>query len=302
MASSKLLSLFLPLLLLALLAPIIAATNSNHFAEYIGAQFKGVKFTDVPINPSVDFHFILAFAIDYTTSTTPPSPTNGQFNVFWDTTNLSPSDVSSIKQSNSNVKVALSIGGDTVSGEPVNFTPTSIESWVSNAVSSLTTIIQQNNLDGIDIDYEHFESDPDTFAECIGQLVTNLKSNGVISFASIAPYDNETVQSHYQALWSKYGSVIDYVNFQFYAYSASTTVSQYVSFYDAQTSNYNGGIVLASFATGETSGLSAETGFSACQSLQMEDKLQGIFLFSADDSKSGGFQYETQAQELLANA
>ncbi|PWA60491.1 2S globulin [Artemisia annua] len=152
---------------------------------------KNVKFSDVPINPNVEFHYILAFAIDYTASSS-PSPTNGNFSVFWDKHNLGPFQVSSIKSQHSNVKVALSLGGDTVKGgKNCTFIPLSVDSWVSNAVSSLTVIIQKYNLDGIDIDYEHFDADPETFAECIGKLITTLKNNSVITFASIAPLSTE---------------------------------------------------------------------------------------------------------------
>ncbi|XP_038977112.1 chitinase 2-like [Phoenix dactylifera] len=281
------------------------AENSNLFREYIGAQDKGVKFTDVPINSNVQFHFILAFAIDYTTSN-PPSPTNGQFNVFWDTVNLSPSAVASIKQSHSNVKVALSLGGYSVGDIPATFHPTSTDSWVSNAVSSLTSIIQQYHLDGIDIDYENFISsaNADTFAECIGRLITTLKNNGVIKFASIAPYEDEPLQTYYKALWAKYSNVIDYVNFQFYGYPKSTTVSQFLGYYDTQSSNYQGGKILTSLISDDSKGLTPENGFfDACQTLQNQGRLFGIFIWSADSSKAkGSFQYETQAQALLANA
>ncbi|KAK8596425.1 hypothetical protein V6N13_001050 [Hibiscus sabdariffa] len=87
--------------------------------------------------------------------------------------------------------------------------------------SSLTDIIQQYNLDGI----EHINVDPDTFAECIDQLIKTLKKNGVISFASMAPFDDTEVQSHYKALWKSFGDLIDYVNFQFYAYDKSIGLS-----------------------------------------------------------------------------
>ncbi|XP_021818834.1 chitinase 2-like [Prunus avium] len=275
-----------------------APANSNLFREYIGAKFKNVKFSDVPINPNVEFHFILSFAIDYDTSS---SPTNGNFNVFWDSDNLSPSQVSSIKNQHSNVKVAFSLGGDTVNGVPAEFKPSSIDSWVSNAVSSLTSIIQQYNLDGIDIDYEHFSADPDTFAECIGRLITTLKNNGVISFASIAPFDDDQVQSHYLALWKSYGDLIDYVNFQFYGYDQGTTVSQFINYFKTQSSNYNGGKVLASFISDGSRGLSPENGFfTACDRLKSEQQLHGIFVWSADDSKEIGFRYEEQSQNLLA--
>ncbi|MBA0761835.1 hypothetical protein Gotri_024420 [Gossypium trilobum] len=278
-----------------------APANSDLFREYIGAEFNNVKFSDVPINSNVEFHFILSFAIDYDSTTGSPSPTNGKFNVFWDSDNLSPSQVSSIKSTHSNVKVALSLGGDSVGDGYAYFDPSSVESWVSNAVSSLTNIIQEYHLDGIDIDYEHFNADPDTFSECIGKLIKTLKNNGVISFASIAPFDDDDVQSHYKALWKSYGDLIDYVNFQFYAYDQGTTVSQFMNYFNTQSSNYNGGKVLASFISDGSGGLTPENGFfTACSRLKSENKLHGIFVWSADDSKRNGFRYEKQSQALLA--
>ncbi|KAM0943528.1 putative chitinase [Dioscorea sansibarensis] len=283
-----------------LLPDVDAAPNSTLFREYIGAEFNGVKFSDVPINPHVDFHFILSFAIDYTTSNS-PSPTNGHFNIFWDTDNLTPSQVTSIKQNHNNVKIALSLGGDSVGDGYAYFKPSSVDSWVTNAVSSLTNIIHQYHLDGIDIDYEHFDADPDTFAECIGRLLTTLKTNRLISFASIAPFDDDQVQSHYQALWRKYGHVIDYVNFQFYAYDAGTTVSQFLGYYETQTKNYKGGKILASIATDGSGGLSPRNGFfRACTTLRAQGKLPGIFIWSADDSMASGFPYEKRSQSLMA--
>ncbi|TYJ42013.1 hypothetical protein E1A91_A03G059200v1 [Gossypium mustelinum] len=278
-----------------------APANSDLFWEYIGAEFNNVKFSDVPINSNVEFHFILSFAIDYDSTTGSPSPTNGKFNVFWDSDNLSPSQVSSIKSTHSNVKVALSLGGDSVGDGYAYFNPSSVDSWVSNAVSSLTNIIQEYHLDGIDIDYEHFNADPDTFSECVGKLIKTLKNNGVISFASIAPFDDDDVQSHYKALWKSYGDLIDYVNFQFYAYDQGTTVSQFMNYFNTQSSNYNGGKVLASFISDGSGGLTPENGFfTACSRLKSEDKLHGIFVWSADDSKRNGFRYEKQSQALLA--
>ncbi|XP_031401939.1 chitinase 2-like [Punica granatum] len=278
-----------------------AAPSSNLFREYIGAQFKNVRFSDVPIYGGVDFHFLLSFAIDYDSSGS--SPTDGKFNVFWDTDNLSPDQVSSIKAQNSKVKVGLSLGGDSVHSSKAYFDPSSAQSWVSNAVASLTSIVQRYNLDGIDIDYEHFKADPETFADCIGQLISSLKNNGVIQFASIAPFADDDVQSHYLALWRKYGQIIDYVNFQFYGYDKGTTVSQFLDYFDQQASNYDGGKVLVSFISDGSSGLLPENGFfTACSRLKSEGKLNGIFIWSADDSKANGFPYEKQSQEMLASA
>ncbi|KAK9065904.1 hypothetical protein SSX86_015306 [Deinandra increscens subsp. villosa] len=272
------------------------------FREYIGANFANVRFSDVPINPSIQFHFILSFAIDFTPGSS-PKPTNGRFNVFWDSENLSPSQVLSIKRQHPNVKVALSLGGDTVSDKAANFTAFSIDSWVSNAVSSLTSVVKQYNLDGIDIDYEHFHVSPSVFAQCIGRVVTTLKRNRVISFASIAPYDDGEVQRHYLALWRSYGRVFDYVNFQFYAYDRRTTMGQFLSYFNEQSSNYDGGKMLVSFGTDSSGGLKPENGFfTACEELRKQRKLNGIFVWSADNSKANGFRYERQAQAVLAKA
>ncbi|KAK2643205.1 hypothetical protein Ddye_024968 [Dipteronia dyeriana] len=255
-------------------APV--GSSSNLFREYIGAEFNNVKFSDVPINSNVEFHFILSFAIDYDTSGS-PSPTNGNFNVFWDSDNLSPSQVSAIKNQHSNVKVALSLGGDSVSNGYAYFNPSSADSWVSNA------------------------ADPETFADCIGRLVKTLKQNGVISFASIAPFDDDQVQSHYKALWKSYGHIIDYVNFQFYAYDQGTSVSQFMNYFNTQSSNYNGGKVLVSFISDGSGGLSPDDGFfTACSRLRSQNQLHGIFVWSADDSKANGFRFEKRSQALLA--
>ena len=156
---------FLILHLLFITVPSIQAApaKSKLFREYIGAEFQDVTFSDVPINPNIEFHFSLSFAIDYSSSS-PPSPTNGDFIVYWDTKNLTPSNVSSTKANHSNVKVALSLGGDTIQGQDVHFKPTSIDSWVTNAIKSITQMVRVYNLDGIDIDYEHFTADPNTFA------------------------------------------------------------------------------------------------------------------------------------------
>ncbi|KAL0928210.1 hypothetical protein M5K25_000082 [Dendrobium thyrsiflorum] len=310
MASTMLFSFFFHLVLLLLIsipppssaaAAALAPNNSVLFREYIGAEFNGIKFSDVPINPSVDFHFILSFAIDY--SSDGSSSTNGDFNVFW-ADNLTPDQVSAIKNHHSNVKVAVSLGGASVgNGSPVYFNPSSVDSWVNNAVISLTAIIQRYHLDGVDIDYEQFRADSDTFADCIGKLIMTLKNNGVISFASIAPFADEDVQKHYLSLWKKYGEYIDYVNFQFYAYDSSTTVSQFLSYFETQRWNYKGGRVLVSFGTDPLSGgLKPEKGFfTACKSLKKQGKLQGIFVWSADDSKSNGFRYEKTSQYMLTD-
>lgn len=275
--------------------------NGNVFMEYLGALYNGVTFSDVPINSNVDFYFILAFAIDYSTT---PTPTNGEFQVWWQSAVLTPEAVKAIKAQYDNVKVMLSLGGDTVSGQSVLFTPTNTTTWVSNAVSSLTSLITEYDLDGIDINYEHFATDvtPEVFATCIGQLIGELKNNNVISVATIAPFD--AVEAYYVELFEEYSSEIDYVNFQFYTYATSTSASQYVSYFNTAAAKYGGGSnMLASFNTASGIGPLPATVLSACEQLKASGQLPGIFVWSADNSLtySPTFTYEEQAQALVAS-
>ncbi|PHT68798.1 Chitinase 1 [Capsicum annuum] len=163
--------------------------------------------------------------------------------------------------------MAVSLGGDTVGdNKHIYFKPKSINSWLDNAISSLSSMLEEYNIDGIDFDYEHFlGADTNSFAECIGQLITKLKKSGKIQFSSIAPYEGSAVQSHYKTLWKKYGHVIDYVNFQFYAYD-KIDVPQYVKYFNEQSSNYEGGQILASFVNRGGGGLGSKDGFfEACK-------------------------------------
>ncbi|KAK3136953.1 hypothetical protein QOZ80_5BG0445560 [Eleusine coracana subsp. coracana] len=324
MASSS--ALLRPLLLIVFTSLIVSgvtAANSSSrdqrplFREYIGAEGTNVTFADVPVHPGVDFHFILSFAIDYAvhnaTGRAWACPTDGRFAVFWDKAHLTPAAVATAKQCR-NVRVALSLGGDTV-GPGVNATfrvLSSIDTWVGNAVASLTAIVDRYGLDGVDVDYEHFgdRETPEVFAECIGRLVRRLKADGVISFASIAPFANPDVQAHYTELWRRYGSEFDYVNFQFYAYAANTTVEQFLGYYDEQSYRYGSGgdgemgKVLVGFGTDPASnGLKPTKGFfRACRVLRRQGRLHGVFVWAADNSVADGFRYERRAQRFLAGA
>lgn len=103
------------------------------------------------------------------------------------------------------------------------------------------------------------------------------------------------------ALWSKYGHLIDLVNFQFYAYKKGTTIAQFLQYFETQSSNYEGSNLLVSFGTDKSGGLSPANGFfEACDTLKKQGKLHGIFIWSADDSKEANFRYEIQSQAVLA--
>ncbi|KAM7502012.1 hypothetical protein LguiB_000916 [Lonicera macranthoides] len=148
-----------------------------------------------------------------------------------------------------------------------------MDSWVSSFVSSLTNIIQEYNLDGINIDYKCFSADLETFIECIGRLIITLKYNGVISFALIAPFD----------------------------YDQGPVLINLLVILRLKTKNYEGGNVLASSSTDGSGGLLPENEFFTARNwLKSWNKLHGIFVWSADDSKARGFPYEKQSPALLA--
>ena len=64
-------------------------------------------------------------------------------------------------------------------------------------------------------------------------------------------------------LWRKYGHVIDYVNFQFYAYNLIKSVDWFLELFGEQQAIYNVGQLLANFSTDHEAagGLTPVTGF-----------------------------------------
>ncbi|GLJ06120.1 hypothetical protein SUGI_0032090 [Cryptomeria japonica] len=105
------------------------------------------------------------------------------------------------------------------------------------------------------------------------------------------------IQSHYTALSKNYGGSIDYVNFKFYAYDSSTSVSEFMNYFNAQESRCSGAKVLASFVMEGSEGLSPANGFFlACRNLRDSGKLHGIFVWCADTLQSNDFQYEKQCR------
>ncbi|KAI5071602.1 hypothetical protein GOP47_0013853 [Adiantum capillus-veneris] len=270
-------------------APASGRTSAQTvFMEYIGGG--GAALLDVPIAPSTgsafDFFFILAFATDAST-------TDGLFEATWQP-RLSPSAIATIKAAHPSINFSASIGG----GNPNSiFQPTSLDTWIENAVSSLSLIISAYHIDAIDIDYESFgSSSPQDFATCIGELITHLKQKGLIRVATIAPYPG--TDDFYSKLWESYKHTIDYVNYQFYSLG-DMVVSEYLNVYKTAKSMYKGGVVMASFETlNNGTSIVPSTGLDACKKLAAEGELHGIFIWSADQSYRN-FQFERSAQSLL---
>lgn len=271
--------------------------------EYIGATGATgatVTLDPVPIQEGIDFHFILSFAIDADAS---GNAQNGNFSPYWAQT-LTPDSVASIKTRHSNVKVLASLTGWSLDDKVVRwYDPADPHLWISNAFSSLKSLALTYHLDGIDIDYENFPKrhNATSFAFCIGQLITLLKNQSVISVATIAPY--HLTVTPYVELFGRYSNVIDYVNHQFYTDKVVTPQS-YLADFKLRALQFNKNKLLPSYEVNgrgiqgdaffETLGLLEQNGF----------QINGVMIFSADASAAAAnnYYYERKSQDFLLNS
>ncbi|KAK4256789.1 hypothetical protein QN277_006470 [Acacia crassicarpa] len=267
--------------------------------EYIGATGAPVTFDPVPIQEGIDFHFILGFAIDANIS---GNAQNGKFSPYWAET-LTPDSVAAIKARHSNVKVLASLAGWSLQDKVIRwYDPTDPHLWISNAFSSLKSLETTYHLDGIDIDYEifHTQSNYTTFAFCIGELITLLKNQSVISIATIAPYHLTVVP--YIELFKDYNNVIDYVNHQFYTDKVLTPLL-YLDDYKIRAVQFDKNKLLPSYEVNGR-GIQGHAFFATLSLLEQNGfQVNGVMIYSADASiaAANNFYYERKSQDFLLN-
>ena len=264
--------------------------------EYIGATGVPVTFDDVPIEDDIDFHFILGFAIDADES---GNPQNGIFSPYWAST-LTPDSVSDIKAKHPNVKALASLSGWSL-GEKVLrwYDPKDPDLWISNAFTSLKSLILTFHLDGIDIDYENFPKHNSTFAYCIGELISMLKNESFITVATIAPFS--TRSAPYIELCDGYGDMIDYVNYQFYTDKVRTP-ELYLEAFKHRAEQFDQDKLLPSYEV-DGRGIQGDAFFDALRLLEENGyDVKGVMIFSADASSANGYYYERKSQAFLLNS
>ncbi|KAJ6803411.1 chitinase 2-like isoform X1 [Iris pallida] len=266
--------------------------------EYIGALGIPISFDDVPIDPEIDFNFILSFAIDADRS---GKYQNGKFSPYW-SEDITPSSVKSFKARHPNVKVLASLAGWSL-GEKVIawYKPRSNQAWINNAFASFKRIAVEYGLDGIDIDYENFPRDRNdtTFAFCIGELITRLKEEKVITVASIAPY--YLTVGPYVMLYRNYSGVIDYVNHQFYTDKVRSPAGYLLAFRQ-RAAQFDAAKLLPSYEI-RGRGIQGDSFFDALGLLRSRGfDVEGVMIWSADSSKEDGFYFERKSQQFLLNA
>lgn len=267
--------------------------------DYIGSSGDpSVQFSDIPISPGVAYIFPLAFAID---ADAQGNVANGAFSPYWTTSSLTPQAAQSFVQANSNVRLAVSLGGATQfvsSTTPARevdwYDPNDTSAWIANAVASISSLASQYSITGVDIDYENFPQSTAAFTDCIGGLISQLKSSGAISFASIAPFGN--TRALYADLFQKYGNVIDYVNYQFYA-DGLTTQSDYVNKFNDVATTFGSDKLLASVEVSGR-GLQGQDFIGAVQQLS---SVAGIMIFNVDHDKATGFATTKDSATFLTS-
>ncbi|KAF3677685.1 putative pentatricopeptide repeat-containing protein-like [Capsicum annuum] len=287
--------LFIFLHLTALLFTFLRFCDGKVMMEYIGATGKPITFDNVPVDEGIDFHFILSFAIDADPS---GNPQNGKFSPYWAST-LTPQSVATIKSKYPNVKVLASLSGWSLGSKVLTwYKPTNTQQWISNALTSLKSIVSTYHLDGIDIDYERFPKHNETFSYCIGELITHLKNQSVISIATIAPYYRTILP--YIELYKNYGNSIDYVNHQFYT-DKVTTPSGYLKAFALRSEQFDKEKVIPSYEV-EGRGIQGDAFFDALRLLGSNGfHVNGAMIYSADASVEDNYYYERKIQAFLLN-
>ncbi|XP_057770115.1 chitinase 1-like [Salvia miltiorrhiza] len=284
------------LLFLTLSSSFQLLCDGKVMMEYIGATGIPVKLEDVPIEDAIDFHFILSFAIDADSS---GAAQNGVFSPYWAAT-LTPAAVAAAKAQHPNVKAMASLSGWSLGPKTLSwYNPRNRDLWISNAFSSLKTLIHTYHLDGVDVDYERFpKHSGDSFAYCIGELITMLKNHSLITVATIAPFYSTVAP--YVELCGRYGGVIDYVNYQFYTDKVRSP-EKYLEAFRNRTVQFDGNKVLPAYEV-DGRGIQGDEFFAALGLLEQSGfEIDGAMIFSADASASGGFYYEKRTQEFLLN-
>ncbi|KAK3038049.1 hypothetical protein RJ639_032028 [Escallonia herrerae] len=271
-------------------------SDAKVMMEYIGATGLPVTFDPVPIDDGIDFHFILSFAIDADAS---GNPQNGNFSPYWAST-LTPDAVSTIKARHPNVKALASLSGWSLASTVLHwYTPANPNLWISNAFSSLNSIITTYHLDGIDVDYENFPRHNESFGYCIGELITMLKNQSVITVATIAPF--YTTVLPYIDLFNRYGDVIDYVNHQFYTDKVKTPQG-YLKAFQLRVQQFDKEKVLPAYEVNGR-GIQGDAFFDALALLEKNGfDVNGVMIFSADASASDNYYYEKRSQAFLLNS
>ncbi|XP_028763182.1 ruBisCO-associated protein-like [Neltuma alba] len=138
----------------------------------------------------------------------------GKFFPYFDTSKLNAEAIQNIKDRamSTSVKFFLSIEGPD-SKFPFAVTSAQQSAWIQNATESLKEIVQNYGFDGIDVYYEHINSNTGhQFADSIQKVIWRLKNDKTISSASVTV--SAPLSKNYHDLYKKNDKNFDYVVYQ----------------------------------------------------------------------------------------
>lgn len=177
--------------------------------------------TTVPVSTDSNFTFVfvLAFARDQNH--------DGNFSPAWHPS-ITPSLIASLQQSNPNRRFIASLGG----GDNWPWQdPSNINTWVNNAVTSLTNMKNLYHLDGFDLDYE--DNLDTTFLPVMEQVIQAMNDSPNFpprfqTAFSVTPFGK--TYDMYQQMFVDESSWIPAFNYQAYA-DGLTDVQAYLDKY-----------------------------------------------------------------------
>jgi hypothetical protein len=192
----------------------------QRFAQGEGCGSSEIDLANAPIPtgepPGVILcTFVLAFANDTGIG-------DGTFQPQWDTDHYSAQNLAGVTAAIPTVNFALSLGGAAADWNPISSEGNFQEAWISNAVSSITGIMQTYGLVGVDVDYEQGPDGSgldDSFVQCMSQVILSMPN----ASWSLAPF-TQTLDSYLDLYDAVADSVRPAINFQ--AYSMETADPQ----------------------------------------------------------------------------
>ncbi|XP_058727869.1 chitinase 2-like [Vicia villosa] len=259
------------------------------FREYIGVKPSSTSLRDFPndiINSNrFEFQFILGFASEEYDQ---DGKGNGNFKETWDVEYFGPDKVKEFKKNNPNIKVVISIGGRAVE---TPFRPAEETVWARQAVNSLKVLVGKyssesgNIIDGIDINYETIKTSNELFVNCIGEVITKLKNDDDLNIDVVSIAPSEKNELHYRDLFYANSANINWIDYQFYNQkNYVSTVKDFLGIFDNLIKGYPPQKVLPGISTDPNDKISRETFIAGCIQLKKHSKLNGVFLWNANDS------------------
>lgn len=251
--------------------------------------------TTVPVSTDSNFTFVfvLAFARDQNH--------DGNFSPAWHPS-ITPSLIASLQQSNPNRRFIASLGG----GDNWPWQdPSNINTWVNNAVTSLTNMKNLYHLDGFDLDYE--DNLDTTFLPVMEQVIQAMNDSPNFpprfqTAFSVTPFGK--TYDMYQQMFVDESSWIPAFNYQAYA-DGLTDVQAYLDKYaslasknpNRETNGYQEISLGICSTTSNPRGLQVPDIYTVWNNLHSQGAIN-VVIWCLEDSALTNYTIETTIQAM----